>query len=227
LAKTTRSRSRLLSNIHPAVDPSHIALVLLAGGEGTRMGRPKAWLELAGEPIVRFLLRQFAWGGPTLLVTAPGREHPPGAEAFDREAIDPVAGVGPMRGVLTALEHCRTPLLAVVTVDMPCVAREHLLWLAASLESRHGTLGVMPRRTAGGAGPGVEPFPCVLRADARPVLQAHLDGGRDSVRSLASLKEFATVEVPADWGDRVWTNLNRPSDLEAFASGLPFPRSLG
>jgi hypothetical protein len=35
------------------------------------------------------------------------------------------------------------------------------------------------------------------------------------------------VEVPADWGDRVWTNLNRPSDLEAFASGLPFPRSLG
>jgi molybdenum cofactor guanylyltransferase len=209
------------------VDPSKITLALLAGGEGTRMGRPKAWLELAGEPIVRFLLRQFAWGGPTLLVTAPGREHPPGTEAFDREVTDPVAGVGPMRGVQTALEHCRTPLLAFVTVDMPCVAREHLLWLAASLQSRDGALGVMPRRAAGGAGPAVEPFPCVLRADARSVVQAHMEGGGDSVRSLASRAEFVTVDVPADWGDRVWTNLNRPADLAAFASGFPSPRSLG
>src|SRR5438045_8884890 len=110
------------------LDPSQITLAVLAGGEGTRMGRPKAWLTLAGEPVLRFLLKQFAWPGPTLLVTAPGRERPPGVEAFDREVTDRVAAVGPLRGMLTALEHCRTPRLAVGTVDMPCVTREHLLW---------------------------------------------------------------------------------------------------
>ena len=43
------------------------------------------------------------WPGPTLLVTAPAVAHPPAADLFDREAVDPVDGLGPLRGVLTAL----------------------------------------------------------------------------------------------------------------------------
>src|SRR4051812_14481392 len=147
------------------------------------MGRPKASLEVGGEPILRFLLTQFAWPGPTLLVTAPGREHPPGWEEFDREVTDPVAGVGPLRGVLTALEHCRTALLAVATVDMPCVTGGHLRWLAEALAARPDVLGVMPGRTPAGAGERcLEPFPCLLRSSALPTVQSHLDAGRRSVR---------------------------------------------
>src|SRR5438552_17571218 len=77
---------------------------ILAGGEGSRMGKPKALLEINGRPILAYLLEQFAWPGPTLLVTAPGREKPPGHELFSREVVDPVAGEGPLRGILTALE---------------------------------------------------------------------------------------------------------------------------
>jgi molybdenum cofactor guanylyltransferase len=212
---------------HSLVDPAQITLAILAGGEGTRMGRPKARLAVDGEPILRFLLKQFGWPGPTLLVTAPGNEGPPGREGFDREVSDPIRGMGPLRGILTALEHCNTPLLAVATVDMPGITGEHLRWLAEALDSLSDALGLMPLHAVPGGEPRLEPFPCLLRTSARPSVQSHLDAGRRSVRSLVSLPGWSTANTPAEWDVRVWTNLNHPADLEAFASVLPPAPPLG
>src|SRR5687768_14732109 len=126
-----------------------VTLAVLAGGEGSRMGRPKAGLEIDGEPVLAFLMRRFDWPGPTLLVTAPGRERPPGADSFDAEAVDPVAGEGPLRGLLTALEQASTEAVIAAAVDMPLVGAEYLAWLAAQLRRDAGTLGVMAGRNAG------------------------------------------------------------------------------
>src|SRR5256885_5263746 len=111
-------------------DPERVTLALLAGGKGSRMGGPKGSLEVRGEPILEYLLDRFAWRGETMLVTAPGIARPRGAERFDREVVDPVAGLGPLRGVLTALENATTEIVVVATVDMPGVGREQLLWVA-------------------------------------------------------------------------------------------------
>src|SRR3954463_11699786 len=97
----------------------NITWAVLAGGEGIRMGRPKGDLEINGLPILRYLLQRVEWSGPTLLVTAPGRERPPAHYDFDREVVDPAAGLGPLRGVLTAIEAAQTESLVVSTVDMP------------------------------------------------------------------------------------------------------------
>ena len=59
-------------------------LAILAGGEGSRMGQPKAELRIGARPILSYLLDRFLWAGPTILVTAPGRKRPPGATGFDR-----------------------------------------------------------------------------------------------------------------------------------------------
>jgi molybdopterin-guanine dinucleotide biosynthesis protein A len=53
-------------------------LAVLAGGEGRRMGLPKGDLALDGRPILKRLLDRLVWLVSTLLVTAPGREHPTG-----------------------------------------------------------------------------------------------------------------------------------------------------
>jgi molybdopterin-guanine dinucleotide biosynthesis protein A len=76
-------------------DCAHTTLAVLAGGEGRRMGGPKGVLALDGRPILERLLDRLDWPGPTLLVTAPGREHPPGWRRFTNEVTDPVAGEGP------------------------------------------------------------------------------------------------------------------------------------
>ena len=48
-----------------------------------------------------------------MLVTAPGIARPRGAERFDREVVDPVAGLGPLRGLMTALENASTDIVVV------------------------------------------------------------------------------------------------------------------
>src|SRR5687768_16637019 len=125
---------------------SDVALAVLAGGEGSRMGRPKAQLLVRGRPVLPFLLDRLNWPGPTLLVTAPGREHPTGCDRFTSELLDPAAGQGPLRGLLTALEGSPVPYVVTTAVDMPLMRHDCLAWLAGSLKSRPGVLGLMTVR---------------------------------------------------------------------------------
>ena len=197
----------------------HVTLAVLAGGEGRRMGGPKGDLSLDGRPILRRLHERLAWPGPTLLVTAPGREKPPGADGFDAEAVDPVAGEGPLRGVLTAVENATTELVVVVPVDMPEVSRRMLAWLAARLEARPGAAAVMIKRRGGDDGDAgrLEPLPAAFRAGpAAAVIRRQLRDGRLALHALAPLPEVVTECCPADCDDRFWINLNVPADLAAW-----------
>jgi molybdopterin-guanine dinucleotide biosynthesis protein A len=206
----------MIQSFNDSISP---AIAVLAGGEGSRMGRPKGELRARGLPLLEYLGRRLAWPGPTLLVTAPGREHPPGADKFDREVTDPVPGAGPLRGILTALEHAATPLLVVAALDMPGVARSHLEWLAQQLRAAPEIIGLFLRRSGGGL---LEPLPCAFRvAAALSPVRAVLDAGRRSIRSLLDVPAFDAVDVPAEWGDEVWTNLNDPAAWESFARNAP------
>jgi molybdopterin-guanine dinucleotide biosynthesis protein A len=189
-------------------------LAILAGGEGSRMGMPKAMLKVRGKPILQYLCDEIRWPGPTLLVTAPGRERPPACERFDREATDAVAGEGPLRGVLTALESVATPLLVVTTVDMPQIRSEHLRWLVAQLISQPtSVLAVMTSRAVPKRGMQTEPFPCAMRPALRDIVRPRLGRGERSVWRLAKDPNVMIVPAPASWPPGTWTNLNSPDDL--------------
>ena len=191
------------------LDLTNVTLAVLAGGEGSRMGYPKAEIRLGGRPILHLLLEQFEWPGPTLLVTAPGRERPTGWELFTREATDPVAGQGPLRGLLTALENSPATSVIVTAVDMPFVRGEHLRWLAAEMVRRADSLGLIPRQPDG----PIQPLPSVFSTRALPLVRRALDAGRRSVHGLAEDPRVVTGHAPSDWGAEVWTNLNSPEDL--------------
>jgi molybdopterin-guanine dinucleotide biosynthesis protein A len=192
-----------------------ITLAVLAGGEGSRMGGPKSLLTVGGRPILEYLIDKLDWPGLTILVTAPGRERPPGADQFDREAVDPVAGLGPLRGVLTAVESVNTSMLAIVTVDMPGVRGEHIAWLVGRMEDEPGCVGAMCEQTVNGQ-VRIEPFPLVLRNGVVGSVRAALESGRRSVHGLLRMPGFKTFAAPADWPASVWTNLNSPQDLQAW-----------
>ncbi len=211
---------------------SSVTLAILAGGEGSRMGMPKGELRVGGTPILRYLLERFRWAGPTLLVTAPGREHPPGWEAFTREVYDPIDGLGPLRGVLTALEHSIAEHVLVTPVDMPGLAGIQLRWVASAFaEERsrgHDVWGLMTcRQVAEGAEPGspisferkIEPFPAVFHREAAPAIRARLAAGRGSVYALADEPGCLVVPAPGGWSESTWVNLNRHADLNAFLIG--------
>src|SRR5688572_15627540 len=138
-------------------------LAILAGGQGARMGTPKALLEIDGKPILQRLLDRLKWPGQTLLVTGPGVEHPPAYDRFSAEVVDPIAGQGPLRGIVTALEAATTGIVVVSTVDMPNITREQLDWMIAKFEVLESCIALACRPVLRSE---FEPFPCVLRPGA-------------------------------------------------------------
>jgi molybdopterin-guanine dinucleotide biosynthesis protein A len=191
-----------------------VTLAVLAGGAGSRMGRPKGLLEVGGRPVLTFLLERLAWPGPTLLVTAPGRERPPGWKGFDAEAVDPVADEGPLRGVMTALSHATTGVAVVVAVDMPGATRDDLEWLVGELMERPGSSAVMASRAG-----KIEPLPCAVRAETKELVAARLATGRRSLHGLA--EDARVVVLPADdREDRTWLNANTPGEWELIVREL-------
>ena len=197
------------------VEMGLVTLAVLAGGEGVRMGGAKSGLRIGGVAILQYLLERLDWRGPALLVSGVGNERPVGWELFDREVTDAVRGEGPLRGVLTALDGAETEVVALVTVDMPGVGREHVEWLAGQLGD---DAGVMMSRVVEGV-ERVEPFPCVFRKGVRASVERRLGEGRRSVHSLGEEARVKIVPAPLAWGERVWVNLNFPEDLEGFAGG--------
>lgn len=194
-----------------------VTLAILAGGESSRMGMPKSHLQLDGRPILTYLLDAIAWTGPTLLVSAPGRESPPGTERFDRQVFDPVSGLGPLRGILTALENASTQFVAVATVDMPGIRNRHLAWIVQQLADRPDLQGIMMTRAVDKK-QLIEPFPSAYRRSAVALISAELSQQRKSVRGLLSQKEFATAQTPDEWDAQTWTNLTVPADVAVFKS---------
>lgn len=175
------------------------------------MGKPKAELRVGGTPILSYLLDRFRWPGLTLLVTAPGRERPPGAERFTREVTDPTGDLGPLRGVLTALETVTTEIVVFTTCDMPRLEARQLAWLATELSGRAEARLVMTTRTE-----QLEPFPLAIRRNAGKILSDHFARGARSIHSLAGLEGAVVLAAPDDWPSGVWTNLNTPEDFARF-----------
>jgi molybdopterin-guanine dinucleotide biosynthesis protein A len=177
------------------------------------MGQPKAQLRIHTQPILTYLLNRFAWKGPRWLITAPGAEHPPGWEGFDRELIDPEPDLGPLRGILTALESLQTQYLVVATVDMPSIEVLQFHALLGAIESNPSLHGVMFARGTE-SHHSIEPFPLALRKDALHAIRERLGSGQRSVHRLLDDPAFSAIPAQGDWD--VWTNLNRPADLEEF-----------
>ena len=200
---------------HRPPDLSQITLAVIAGGEGERMGLPKSRLRFQQQPILEWLLQHIQWPGPTLLVTAPSVAHPPAADLFGREAIDPIEGLGPLRGLLTALEESFTPIVTVVTVDMPAVRAPMLECLVAVLAAQPEIRGVM-YRVASEEGGQIEPFPSAYRREAREQIAARLGADERSVQALAARPGFLALDAPLEWPATTWTNLNTAAEFRAF-----------
>jgi len=134
--------------------------------------------------------------------------------------VDPVAGAGPLRGLLTALEDLDSEFLVAITVDMPLVEASHLAWLLDQIEQDPQAIGVMLDGTEGGAA-RIEPFPSVYRRKARELIAARDEAGERSVRALSRQPRIRLLRAPHDWSDKIWTSLNTPADLAHFSPKAP------
>jgi molybdopterin-guanine dinucleotide biosynthesis protein A len=103
---------------------------VLAGGRGTRIGAPKATIELGGRLLLEHPLNAFAHAGIDAAVVAKvGTSLPPLPVEIWREPDEPTH---PLRGIVTALEHSDGRAVLVCGCDMPFVSPGLLTTLATT-----------------------------------------------------------------------------------------------
>lgn len=195
-----------------------LTVVIQAGGQSRRMGRDKATLPFAGQPLIQRVVDRLAPLADELIVTT----NRPETLTFlaCRKVADVLPGRGALGGLYTALHVARHPLVAVVACDMPFVSADLLRAAAARLQQECADAAVP--RTAD----GWEPFHAVYRrGTCLPWVQQALDAGQWQV--IAWFGQARVLPLEPAWcrrydpeGVAFW-NLNTPDDwirAQAFVS---------
>ena len=176
-------------------------VAVLAGGRSTRMGEPKALVELDGKPLIQHALEAAADAGLEAVVVAKPDSALP--ELSARVITEPAEPRHPLLGVATALEA--GPVVSL-PCDMPFVPGSLLFWLAGQAD---------PVVACEGGG-RLHPLLGRFAAEVEPGLRAAIEAGRsaqDTVRGLGA--RLATETELSNFGPprRVLFNVNDPSDL--------------
>jgi molybdopterin-guanine dinucleotide biosynthesis protein A len=192
------------------------ALVVLAGGKSSRMGRPKAWLPFRGQPMLaRVLDRLSPLFEEQVVVRAPGQDLP---DVETRFVEDEQPGMGPVAGLAVGLAAVTRPLAFAVSCDAPFVQPKVVAHLVERCRPPFGVVvPVWEDRP--------QPLHAVYRADNAPILRRLLAAGRrrpiDLFVEVPAL-EVTEAEIRAlDPDGLTFMNTNTPEEWErAVALGV-------
>jgi molybdopterin-guanine dinucleotide biosynthesis protein A len=182
--------------------------LVLAGGQGTRMGSlDKGLVLLQGRPLIKHVVERFAPQVAELLINA--NRNVAEYEALGHPVIrDQIEGfAGPLAGLHAGLMHAEHPLVATVPCDSPFLPFDLVSRLNQALDAGRHDLAV--------ARTDHQPHPvfALTRRSVLPHLARFLAaGGRKIDAWYASLK---TVEVPFDDEAEAFRNINTAAELAA------------
>jgi molybdopterin-guanine dinucleotide biosynthesis protein A len=177
--------------------------VVLAGGEGRRMGRDKAQVVVDGDPLWRRQVRVLRGAGAERVVLIRRRDQPAIESADCR--LDVFSCSGPLAGLHAALGIGGHPWVAILAVDMPGIDAAWFAWLRGLC--RPG-VGAVARHAQ-----ALEPLAAIYPAQARAEVAARLARRELSVRrlalGLAAAGHMAVAPLPAG-SARLAASLNAP-----------------
>jgi molybdopterin-guanine dinucleotide biosynthesis protein A len=189
----------------------NITGVMLAGGQGARMGGVDKGLVLLGEnkPLAQWVLERFAPQVDALCINANrnlARYAALGAPFAATAFPDRVPGfAGPLAGIHAALSQAQTPFVASAPCDSPFLPRDLVCRLWQALNTHDADLAVARDKTR------VHPVFCLYRRALLPGLEDFLKGRER--RITAWHQQLRGVEVCFDEAD-AFCNLNTPEELE-------------
>jgi molybdopterin-guanine dinucleotide biosynthesis protein A len=181
---------------------------ILVGGASRRMGRDKALLDFAGQPLIERIARELSAVVST--VSLVGARQPYGAF---KNVPDVYQEWGALGGIHAALMAAKTDWTAVVACDLPFVTGELFERLVTFRNDMTGA--IVPIQADG------RPQPvCGLyrAATCLPEIERLVTAGEHTPRALlANVRtryvQFEEIcDLPA--AEHFFINLNRPEDLE-------------
>jgi len=185
--------------------PVDFAVVVLAGGEGRRIGGGKPMRSLGGETLMARALGQAATFSDRVALALRDFaqvEAPTGVAVISDAPIE-----GPLGGLAAALAWARGQGRAAVLIlpcDMPFTPADLDARLAAALGEHNVAVAFSGER--------LHPVCSLWRVDALGALPVYAASGRRSLKAFAEAVGFAAVEWPIKPWDPFF-NVNTAEDL--------------
>lgn len=188
--------------------PHQLLGAVLAGGESRRYGRPKALALMGGRPMARWALDAL---GPHFSMRGMVGSDPFVAQAFGVPSRpDVLPGLGPMGGLITALEWAREMRLRgafLLGCDMPLV---DAALVGRILDFRGGRKGALVPASSGPL--GMEPLCAAYSLDCLGPARELARSGHRSMKGLLDSFDFDLIPME-DLGDPeeasvAFTNVN-------------------
>jgi molybdopterin-guanine dinucleotide biosynthesis protein A len=183
----------------------NLAIVILAGGEGTRIGGGKPLRLLNGRRLIERAVDQARqWSGKVAIAVRNETQVQP----VDVELIRDDPNVeGPLGGLIAALRFAREKgcdFLLTIPSDMPFLPQDLVEELARRRRDCHCAL-----TSSGGQ---VHPVCGLWRTSSLDSIPAYVASGRRSLRGFAEVMGCAVAEWPSAPLDPFF-NVNSPEDL--------------
>jgi molybdenum cofactor guanylyltransferase len=193
--------------------------IILAGGASMRMPGDKAFMEVGGRRVLNIQLEVIAGLFDEVLIVSNSRrmerlcefESPSGGV---RVVEEPVAGKGPLGGILSGLMLSSSEENFVLACDMPFIKREAIAFVLAGLSGYDACLPRTPK--------GLEPLHAAYRLTCRPAIESQIEAG--NLRVTGFLEQVVVNYVPwerlltFDPTGRLLTNINEPEDMRRVAT---------
>jgi molybdopterin-guanine dinucleotide biosynthesis protein A len=202
-----------------ATDAGAISAVILAGGQGSRMGGVDKGLQLLdGMPLALHALVRLQQQAPLVGPIMINANRNLGAyEGFGLPVWPDTVGhyEGPLAGFLTGLERCETPYLLTVPCDSPRFPLDLAARLAQALV-RDGACIAMAATVEDGR-PVPQPVFCLLRVELLESLASFISGGGRKIGAWTAGHRCAVVcfDRPDD-DPLAFANANTRAELQSL-----------
>jgi molybdopterin-guanine dinucleotide biosynthesis protein A len=200
---------------HPTAPPARTVAVVLAGGEGQRMGGSKPLRALGKTTLLAQALKLARAYCPTVAVSVRNPDQLAGA-ADAELLVDPQGLLGPLAGLAAGLAFARREG-ATHVLTLPCDTPRLPADLRSRLEAVLEDDGGLAKVAVASSGGHLHPTCALWSTDALEPLLAYAASGRRSLNGLAGALCMAIVEWDAGEADP-FANANTPDELAALQS---------
>ena len=195
------------------IELDDITAVILAGGQGRRMGgEDKGLLEIDGRSLAAILIEQLERQGVDIVINA-NRNH----ERYRQFGYPVISDQlqdyqGPLAGFASAMTAVDSAWILTLPCDGPLLADDYVARFIEACEREQAPVLVADD------GERLQPVHALIRTDLLPSLNRFLDSGDRKIDRWYAQHDFARVDF-SDCAD-MFRNINTPDD-RASLQGKP------
>jgi len=193
------------------IELEDITAVILAGGQGRRMGgQDKGLIEIDGKPLAAVLIEQLQRQGVDIVINA-NRNH----ERYRRFGYPVISDQlqdyqGPLAGFASAMAAVDSAWILTLPCDGPLLAHDYVARFVEAAAREQAAVLVADD------GERLQPVHALIRVDLLPSLNRFLDSGDRKIDRWYALHDYARVDF-SDCAD-MFRNINTPDDRASLQS---------